>query len=123
MNGPIRRWTVSGGNASCSFAPHRDDKNKAIRAKDKELREQPEGAFKKTLMDERKVLQDDLDRTQEHLAGDMGYANSDTPDPDNKEMMARLTTERDASKFGAWRISTLKYIRNNHGSTPWDGEN
>ncbi len=37
-------------------------------------------------------------------------------------MTSKLAAERDASKYGAWKVRTLKYIRSNHGKTPWDGE-
>jgi hypothetical protein len=100
----------------------RDSINKDIKKNEKDTREETSAAFKKTLAAEKKGMTDKLALVQQHLNSEMGYTSEETPDLDNRDTMDKLTAARDASKFGAWKLSTLKYIRNNHGATPWDGE-
>ena len=38
-----------------------------------------------------------------------------------KEMMQKLTGERDKDKYASWKQSTLRYIRTHRGTLPWDG--
>ena len=96
--------------------------NKNITAKESEIRQETDPTFKTKLEGEKKDFEKELGQVEEHLATDMGYTANDSPDPGDPAVFQKLTTERDALKFAAWQVRTLKYIRQNHGTLPWDGE-
>ena len=87
-----------------------------IRAKERDIREETSAAFKKDLLAEKKVLDDELAKIQMHLTADMAYTGTEVPPIDNKEVMTRLREERDKDKYGAWKISTLKYTKSHRGA-------
>jgi hypothetical protein len=91
-----------------------------IKAKERDIREETSAAFKKDLLAEKKTLDDELAKIQMHLTADMAYTGTEVPPIDNKEVMARLREERDKEKFGAWKISTLRYTKSHRGAMPWD---
>jgi len=95
---------------------------KKIRAIDKDIKEEPNPKFREQLTKEKQPILEEIKQADDHLNSEMGYTATQSPDTTSKEMMSRLGSDRDASKFGAWKVRTLKYIRDNHGKTPWEGE-
>ncbi|HET6251796.1 MAG TPA: FHA domain-containing protein [Tepidisphaeraceae bacterium] len=105
-----------------SLFTSRESLKAAMAAKDKEIKEETSPAFKKTLQDEKKKIEVDFNRAQNELVSDMGYTSDTAPDIDNADALVKLDSDRDATKYGAWKVSTLKHIRRYRGSTPWEGE-
>jgi hypothetical protein len=104
------------------LAKKRDRLLKASASHEKDLRDEPNPKFKKTLTDEKQEIDSQLAKTQDFLNNEMAYTGDEVPDVANSEMIAKLTATRDADKYKAWKTRTIRFIIAHHGATPWAGD-
>jgi hypothetical protein len=89
---------------------------------EKDLRDETNPKFKKTLADEKEKIDADLAKTQDFLNNDMAYPGDEIPDISNSETIAKLAATRDADKYKDWKTRTARFILAHHGITPWAGD-
>ena len=99
-----------------------DDLVAEIRQKARDVRTQPAGAFHDQLVKEEADLRGKADQTKQLLTIEMGYHGDVPPDLESPRQLKTLADSRDPAAFLAFRKHVLKYVRDNHGSTWWDGE-
>lgn len=100
----------------------RDDFGPAITKKQHEIFDENIPEEKKKELADLAKMKKDLEHTTEILRNTMGYDLDSAPDPANKTQLAELREKRDQPKYETWKRITYKYILDNHGKLPWDGE-
>jgi FHA domain len=89
---------------------------------EKDLRDETNPKFKKTLTNEKQEIDAQLAKTQDFLNNEMAYTGDEIPDVSNSEMIAKLAATRDADKYKDWKTRTARFILAHHGTTPWAGD-
>jgi len=92
----------------------RDDAGPAIRAKEKEIREETSAKYKKNLIGELEKIRQSVLDAEEGLKN-MGYADKDAPSLDDPVNMAKLRGARDKSIYEKWKIKAYHTITMSHG--------
>jgi hypothetical protein len=100
----------------------RDTLMKAAATHARDLRDEPNPAFKKTLAAEKQEIDTQLAKTVDFLNNEMAYTGDEVPDITDAAMIEKLSATRDADKYGAWKTRTARFIRSHHGATPWAGD-
>jgi hypothetical protein len=95
---------------------------KDIALKAKDLREATTASFKAETTKEEQALEVERQRSDDVLRKEMGYSDDAAPDISDRAEMNKLRAARSADLFAPWAKKTAKYIRQNHGTTPWGGD-
>ncbi len=95
---------------------------KDIADKERDLRESRDAAFKAQTAREKQAAEVERQRADDTLRNKMGYTAEAAPDIADKQQMASLRQNRNPDLFADWSKKTAHYIRQNHGQTPWGGE-
>ncbi|HEX4124676.1 MAG TPA: FHA domain-containing protein [Tepidisphaeraceae bacterium] len=84
-----------------------------------DLAQQPEDNFKKQMRADLADMQHKRETIDQELTGKYNYTLPTPPDLDDSDALAQLDAKRDPDKFAKWKTSTLIWIREHNGQTPW----
>lgn len=101
-------------NHITQLAEERDAAKKEIIAKNRDMAQSVDPEFKKSLQDEKAVLEEKLQRAQEALKA-LNYLSAEKPNLFDAALMTELRRARSPAVYDPWKRSAEKTIKNSHG--------